>query len=922
VLLMISSLAAGLVRSLRAPLALPVLVLALLCIFSPRNAPGQDLIRILSVDQSAQLKFPHITANVSVNSAHGLECRLNSSNFSLTEDGVAQDLTRVACVSTGSLTADIVVVFDDTGSMGEEIVGMKQRATEFADGIKAAGIDAHFALVTFKDTPTIVQYLDPDVKKFQDAVNTLYASGGGDIPEVPLDGIMKALQEMQFRQDAQKVFLVISDAPTHYLNDGTSFSSYYLYGVADAVNAELGTVYCVSPNLAKKSVMNTNDGGTQVYTPKPKKSIPQPRPDDEDDLRALAEVTGGLWIDIHGGQDFSAIIAAVAQSISAIYTVEYTTSNTERDGSDRAVRITVEDPLAGVASATASYLAPPANDNFADRIILTGPDWIEFDIFSGILTTNKGATKEPGEPNHAGIVGGASLWWQWTAPASGRYVFNTGENRGPDTVLAVYKGDSLSSLTLVASNDDYPLLFSAVGEKSLVVLNAEQGETFQIAVDTKRSETGVIRLWYYNFDHDNFRTARVITGMKGSSGATNVAATTEPNEPAMTTLSPTQSVWIKWTATETAPVLFYFSIKSTVPPFPAVKGYIAAYKGDTLGNLTQVGILSGVNDIHVDAVAGQTYYLKIDSPSSVMQLVSFNWDVYLPNDNFASRRYLTGSSGTLDGNNRNGTKESYEPNHAGEAGGHSAWYSWRTGSTSGWATVRVEATTMEPLLAAYRGNYISSLNNITSSSAPEDSWLKEARIVFPATETTYNIAVDSRGDGGAYALSWRVDTASSEDPYEDNDSRTQAVDLTTVTTTDREKLVLADEDWFKGSLPPHTAIRLATFFSRIHGDIDMTLYVGDVGSDVVTAQDASTTSLNYAEVDYRNTTTESKIYYVRIYGKGGASSPFYSLVVEEERDISAPLDAILSKIAPEAWHDYNGDNVIDAADLLSTIPIP
>ena len=33
--------------------------------------------------------------------------------------------------------------------------------------------------------------------------------------------------------------------------------------------------------------------------------------------------------------------------------------------------------------------------------------------------SNVGATKEPGEPDHAGDPGGASVWYTWTAPADG-----------------------------------------------------------------------------------------------------------------------------------------------------------------------------------------------------------------------------------------------------------------------------------------------------------------------------------------------------------------------------------------------------------------------------------------------------------------------------------------------------------------------
>src|SRR5262250_2110229 len=51
----------------------------------------------------------------------------------------------------------------------------------------------------------------------------------------------------------------------------------------------------------------------------------------------------------------------------------------------------------------------PINDNFANRIALTG---------SNIATnwSNVGATYEPGEPEHLFTFGGKTVWWKWTAP--------------------------------------------------------------------------------------------------------------------------------------------------------------------------------------------------------------------------------------------------------------------------------------------------------------------------------------------------------------------------------------------------------------------------------------------------------------------------------------------------------------------------
>ena len=57
--------------------------------------------------------------------------------------------------------------------------------------------------------------------------------------------------------------------------------------------------------------------------------------------------------------------------------------------------------------------AAPTNDAFDAATELSGRE-------ASASGTNKDATKEAGEPAHAGKTGGASVWYRWTAPASGK----------------------------------------------------------------------------------------------------------------------------------------------------------------------------------------------------------------------------------------------------------------------------------------------------------------------------------------------------------------------------------------------------------------------------------------------------------------------------------------------------------------------
>lgn len=134
------------------------------------------------------------------------------------------------------------------------------------------------------------------------------------------------------------------------------------------------------------------------------------------------------------------------------------------------------------ANFTAQLIPPPANDNFGAAQTLSGT--------SGSLTgTNLGATHEASEPDHAG-TGGSSVWYHWTPAWNGSATINTAGSDF-DTVLAVYTGASVNSLTEVESNDDDP---SGGIVTSSVTFDVVAGNTYYVAVDGFQSDQGAVAL--------------------------------------------------------------------------------------------------------------------------------------------------------------------------------------------------------------------------------------------------------------------------------------------------------------------------------------------------------------------------------------------------------------------------------------------
>jgi len=111
--------------------------------------------------------------------------------------------------------------------------------------------------------------------------------------------------------------------------------------------------------------------------------------------------------------------------------------------------------------------------------------------------TNDAATREPGEPFHAGMLGFRSVWFTWRAPTNGIATFHTGGSTF-DTILAVYTGTDLTNLTSVASDDPR----GGFGT-SEVQFNARWGTDYHIAIDAVGWEQGTYVLnWDFEATSD------------------------------------------------------------------------------------------------------------------------------------------------------------------------------------------------------------------------------------------------------------------------------------------------------------------------------------------------------------------------------------------------------------------------------------
>jgi hypothetical protein len=472
-----------------------------------------------------------------------------------------------------------------------------------------------------------------------------------------------------------------------------------------------------------------------------------------------------VWYRWSPGADATAIIetcSSTADTILAVYvgasisalTPVTSTDDTADCGSGRQSRVTFQAradtfywiAVAGkdaVGTFSMSITSVPTNDAFAAALALV----------TGAITpsqSNRLATRESGEPDHAGNAGGHSLWYSWTAPETGR-AFVDACSASLDTLLAVYTGAGLEALTTVAGSDDSAAC--SITTRSRVSFAATKGTVYRIAVDGKDGATGTVSLLMQMVAaNDDFAGAIEIDPTGSSVSVNNVQASAEPGEPAHAGVAGGRSLWYRWTpANDTS-----LTLDTCASSFDTL---LAVYTGTAVDALTPVasaddGPCGTRAALSFRASAGTTYWIAMDGKAGATGYVTLSFIVAPANDAFAAAEEIYTEGGSSWGRTTGATSEPGEPRHAGTAGDHSLWYRW-TAPRSGDTTLRTcsSFTSFDTVVAVYTGSTVDGLTQVAANDDTQGCGTGStgSRLTFAATAgTTYRIAVD----GKAQATGW------------------------------------------------------------------------------------------------------------------------------------------------------------------------
>ena len=260
--------------------------------------------------------------------------------------------------------------------------------------------------------------------------------------------------------------------------------------------------------------------------------------------------------------------------------------------------------------------------------------------------------------------------------------------------------------------------------------------------------------------NDNFANAQVVPYAVATAVANSECATRERGEPVLINHFDEQgafSVWFCWTAPSNGDV----TLDTDGSNFPPMMGL---YSGADLTNLTliaeDIAFTGFPLPIVANVTAGTIYSIVVDGyydtsfdTNAVAGEVILNINANA-NDLFAAALPLPNLAGAITGTTHAATREPGEPDHAGNPGGHSIWYSW-TAQFTGEMTVDTVGSRFHTLLAIYTGSRVDALTPVSSNVDPGATGARG--VLFNAVAgTTYRIAVDGRdGEAGLCTLNWR-----------------------------------------------------------------------------------------------------------------------------------------------------------------------
>jgi len=395
------------------------------------------------------------------------------------------------------------------------------------------------------------------------------------------------------------------------------------------------------------------------------------------------------------------------------------------------------------------FYPPPPNDNFSNRLTLTGSS-VDFEGYT------ISATREPDEPDH--IWNGAShtIWWTWTAPDRGNVVLSL--TTGTYVYYRVYTGDTLASLQPVSPprSSAMPITFETLPNTAyqIVLVGDYDGE----------ERDGGHLEFTPAATNDSFAARALLDGTNFTFIADNRGASVETGEPPLAGGSG-RTLWWSWTAPADGMLYLRAPANSELPHGTMM---LEVFQGDSLTNLNALPG-GGGDQIYIHAVSNETYQIRFDANGPVPYGIPITLD-FIPapsNDNFADATVLSGMEISTNGTIRGASAETNDPAVWVGANDGTVWYAWTAPQDESVIVYLPERSDFS-VLKVFTG---SSLTNLTQ---PGTIRYSDAVLLGALAGTTYYFSIaeyrlwePDYPDAGPFRLALTLGEAPANDNFAD-----------------------------------------------------------------------------------------------------------------------------------------------------------
>jgi outer membrane protein OmpA-like peptidoglycan-associated protein len=204
-------------------------------------------ITIRSVDIS---KFPSIKLMIEAYNKLGEPLdTLTSEQVYVFENSEPKKVISVEKIPTATdVPVDFVFIVDITGSMQPQINSIRSNITNFTQSLLKRGINYRVGLILFGDDVEKVYNPTPNVTDFLNWIGSVKAKGGGDVKENALEAIQASAELIKWREEANKVCVVITDAPFHQFSEnGDGVTDQTVESIIEIMQKNQIRVFTIAP---------------------------------------------------------------------------------------------------------------------------------------------------------------------------------------------------------------------------------------------------------------------------------------------------------------------------------------------------------------------------------------------------------------------------------------------------------------------------------------------------------------------------------------------------------------------------------------------------------------------------------------------------------------------------------------------------